>query len=84
MLFGTALKCTLLSLQTYHCYIGSENSILTYQLIMLQEAHLYPVDGLCRYYIPCMRIKYFEPYINIKLDRNNKLYTHLTVNIKFV
>ena len=47
MLFGTALKCTLLSLQTYHCHIGSENSILSYQVLMLQEAHMYPEDGLC-------------------------------------
>ena len=55
--------------------------MLSYQVTMLQEAHMYTEDGLSAVYIPCMKIKYFEPYITIKTIETP---IHPTVNTAFV
>ena len=68
---GNRTRATLVEGKCSHHYVNPAtiNSLLSYQVIMFQEAHMYPEEALCRIH-PCMRIKYFEPYITIAIVRN--------------
>ena len=59
-----------LSTQIDHCYVYSENNVLSYPVMILQAAHVYLEGGFYHKYPLCVRIEYFQAHITFIIDSN--------------